>query len=189
MLKFPDEVLENYRSNQFGWSTALSPLSKYFPEIIGRSMVWQRDFYVRGDRERLVIDWDRDNTILALARNGEWQESLTVERLMMLTRELVIDGQTAKEFLTGLFEFELCAECAGDGKDHTAAPDQFGKWHAWCRFDAPRMMQFVITSAPANRQHPLQRLTYGTATEIQDEALRVAACDLLAEYRKEQHNK
>ncbi|KUL44779.1 hypothetical protein ADL22_12615 [Streptomyces sp. NRRL F-4489] len=46
---------------------------------------------------------------------------------------LFIDGVSAEEFLAELFEFELCAECGGEHDQHTAAPDMFGKWHAWCQ--------------------------------------------------------
>lgn len=50
----------------------------------------------------------------------------------MSTAQLVIDGQTAEEFLSTFFEFELCYECSKDADRHIASPDMFGKWHAWC---------------------------------------------------------
>jgi hypothetical protein len=131
-----------------------------------------------------------------------------------MSDEQNIDGQTAEEFLAELFEFELCGECHGDVQDHTASPDPFGKWHAWCTYRAPRMMHFVttlnpalgnarpvrleevdsgkivaeVTKSPAQRDYSRQRLTYGSALDIPDESLKVAAMELLAEYRMKKHN-
>ncbi|WP_274916837.1 hypothetical protein [Streptomyces sp. WZ-12] len=50
----------------------------------------------------------------------------------MTTNQLTVDGGTAEQFLAELFEFEYCVECGGDAEHHTASPDMFGKWHAWC---------------------------------------------------------
>lgn len=214
MLQLTHAEVTEFNPEAQGWTAPILINLREFPEAEGREMVFQRDAYVRGS-ERLVIEWDRSWVVLAVAHNGEWLTELTYARIQEIIRGQVIDGQTAEEFLAELFEFELCAECAGDVKDHIAKPDQFGKWHAWCSYEAPRMMQFVITSAPgtgqqravrleqidsgdvvreafaspASRQHPLQRLTYGSAMQIEDEALKVAACDLLAAYRKEQHSR
>lgn len=41
-------------------------------------------------------------------------------------------GQTAQDFAEGLFEFEYCAECHGDIKDHTYVIF-FGHWFARCK--------------------------------------------------------
>ncbi|MFD4858363.1 hypothetical protein [Streptomyces atratus] len=125
----------------------------------------------------------------------------------------IIDGQTGRQFLTDLFETELCAECAGDAVDHIASLDQFGKWHAWCTFMAPRGMRFN-TSWPGgqNRRVRLERvdteeevaareveprqdsyarqvLHYSSANEVRGADLREEAQQLLREYRLEQHNK
>lgn len=40
---------------------------------------------------------------------------------------------TAQEFLSELFEFELCTECGRDADEHSSSLDMFGNWHAWCR--------------------------------------------------------
>ena len=41
-------------------------------------------------------------------------------------------GRTAQEFLSELFEFELCPECGKDKEDHTAVIGPFGLWFAYC---------------------------------------------------------
>ncbi|MFJ1700461.1 hypothetical protein ACIOHC_36320 [Streptomyces sp. NPDC088252] len=69
----------------------------------------------------------------------------------------IIDGQTGRQFLEDLFESELCPECAGDVADHIAGPDQFGKWHAWCTFMAPRMTRFtVVPDGSQNANEPVR---------------------------------
>lgn len=124
------------------------------------------------------------------------------------------DWQPGNEWLKEQFEFELCSECFGDAEDHIATPDQLGKWHAWCTYRAPRMMHFVTsinpalgnarpvrleevdsgnivaetTKSPAKRDYSRQRLTYGSAHDIPDESLKVAAMELLRNYREKQHN-
>jgi hypothetical protein len=39
---------------------------------------------------------------------------------------------TAQEFADELFEFEYCAECHGDIKDHAFVIGPFGRWFALC---------------------------------------------------------
>lgn len=41
-------------------------------------------------------------------------------------------GVTAEQFMSELFEFELCSECGGDRGAHVAGLGPLGNWHAWC---------------------------------------------------------
>jgi len=43
-----------------------------------------------------------------------------------------VDGLTASKWAKEQFEFEYCAECGGDGKDHTYAL-LLGHWFARCK--------------------------------------------------------
>lgn len=61
-----------------------------------------------------------------------------------MVKDRAIDGQTAEQFLTELFEFQLCEECAGDAADHTASLDMFDKWHAWCAYKTPEGTKIKI---------------------------------------------
>ncbi|MHA4819476.1 hypothetical protein ACXZ65_34565 [Streptomyces aculeolatus] len=42
--------------------------------------------------------------------------------------ELIIDGQTAAQFLAALFEYEDCGECGQGAVGHIAGPDSLGHW-------------------------------------------------------------
>lgn len=214
MLKLSVDQVEEFDPKAVGWTTDALVRLPEFPEVDGRSMVFQRDFYTRGD-DRMVIEWDRGWTLRAIARNGHWFEGdMTFERFQELIREAVLNGQTGAEWLAEQFEFELCSECCGNTEDHTANPDMFGNWHAWCTFKAPRLLQFGTTTseqagemrqvrlewidseeavatadaAPSDAFYSLQVRKFSSANEIPDEDLRFEAQQLLRDYREKKHN-
>ncbi|MFI0265587.1 hypothetical protein [Streptomyces luteogriseus] len=164
-----------------------------------------------------VDDFENEvRELAAMDPEFHWDvEAIEWAELQSAVRSRVrINDQTGTEWLTEQFEFELCAECHGDVDDHRASPDMFGNWHAWCLFNAPRMMHFVtsinpalgnsrpvrlervdngeivaeVTKSPAHREYSRQRLTYGSANDIPDESLKVAAQELLQAYRRKKHN-
>lgn len=77
---------ESFDPTTAGWQADVLIRLSEFPEVEGRAMVWQRDAYMR-ESERLVIEWDRNWTILALARNGRWVKQLDWELLQILLRD------------------------------------------------------------------------------------------------------
>jgi hypothetical protein len=54
---FPEDWAEELDLADEGWVMATTPSSELFPEVDGRPMVWQRDFWTRGD-DRLLMEWD-----------------------------------------------------------------------------------------------------------------------------------
>ena len=61
----------------------------------------------------------------------DWETTPMIE-----PEETDASGRTAEEFLSGLFEFELCPECGKDKEDHTAVIGPFGLWFAYCNKEA-----------------------------------------------------
>jgi hypothetical protein len=55
-----------------------------------------------------------------------------VKVVMDPKRGLLQDGRTAQQFLEDLFEYEYCAECAGNIEDHSVVLDVLGLFHAYC---------------------------------------------------------
>ncbi|MFH9606914.1 hypothetical protein [Streptomyces sp. NPDC017448] len=146
MMHLTPAQVEELAPGAFGWEASILIPLREFPEIQGRRMVQQRDAYQRGS-ERLVIEWDRDWNLLALARNGVWVERMSWVRLQLLVLKEIpqeIDGETAQQFLSELCDFELCADCAGDADDHIAIIGPLGKWHALCLFETPEDCRISI---------------------------------------------
>lgn len=54
-------------------------------------------------------------------------------------RERDSEGRSGEQFLTELFEHELCSECGADEREHLAIPTPFGGWHAMCLRIDPEM--------------------------------------------------
>jgi len=55
-----------------------------------------------------------------------------VDVVMDPERGLLQDGRTAQQFLEELFEYEYCAECAGDAEEHIVVLDVLGLFYAYC---------------------------------------------------------
>lgn len=91
----------------------------------------------------------------------------------------VVKGQTADQFATELFEHELCGECAGDKADHTISKGPLGLWHAWCRFQAPRMARFVV--GPDGPQRDGDTIRLRIAIEMADTAEELAKTTLFTD--------
>ena len=49
-----------------------------------------------------------------------------------MNNEIKLDGMTAKEWATELFQFSYCEECGKDKEDHDIIPF-LGHWFARCR--------------------------------------------------------
>lgn len=87
MLQLTAAQAEVFNPVDYDWEKITLVHMKDFPEIDGRPMVFAREAYTR-ENERLVIEWDRDYTILALARNGHWvQGNLTWGILQIVLRD------------------------------------------------------------------------------------------------------
>jgi hypothetical protein len=67
-----------------GWEIFHGLYSKEFPEVAGRRMVAQRDFWVRGSgpaRERLIVEWEHPwHSVIVIILNGVvYDQPMTAE--------------------------------------------------------------------------------------------------------------
>lgn len=66
-----------------------------------------------------------------------------------------LNGQTFEEWATGLFEFEVCADCGGDVVDHEPWI-VMGNWFAHCKNPV------AFYAVPGDENHPATQWLYQT---------------------------
>jgi hypothetical protein len=76
------------------------------------------------------------------------EDAITVARENVPTERELTDAQ----WLTELFEFELCGECGRDADQHTVSPDALGLRHAWCTDPIPAGLTEANTEAELARR-------------------------------------
>lgn len=69
-----DRTSDEFEPTSAGWEAVGRPYTVDFPEVEGRSLPMQRDFWVRGN-DRLIIEWDNPwITVRAVLLNGVVQK-------------------------------------------------------------------------------------------------------------------
>lgn len=111
-----------------GWEVFHGRYTERFPEIEGRRMVFQRDFWVRGD-ERLIVEWQYPwKRVIAVILNGQVNEDeMTAEefeavwmRTMVTTMTVSVVGGRRTDVVAALRAAGLSVENALMGTADTA---------------------------------------------------------------------
>lgn len=105
--------------------------------------------------ERLADDCECDDDDCecwsVVAASGTYystEEAIEVARENVPTERELTDAQ----WLTELFEFELCGECGRDADQHIVRPDALGLRHAWCTDPIPESWSELATAAELTRR-------------------------------------
>jgi len=119
---------DRFDPSMAGWEVFHGQYTERFPEIEGRRMVFQRDFWVRGD-ERLIVEWQYPwKRVIAVILNGQVNEDpMTAEefdavwmRTMVTTMTVSVVGGRRTDVVAALRAAGLSVENALMGTADTA---------------------------------------------------------------------